>query len=278
MDNFVNFLLDYYIWILGVLLIIIITVIGFLVDSKQKRKKKEQLINKETKSENLEEVKTVEKLPTNNSGENINNQNQIVSNVNNNGVATVTTGVQQIQTPVKNVNDVSGNSVGVDSNSNQVSLVEQKPHFEAREVNIPVSQSSVNKPTIQQPTYQYNQQATNVNQNMSGFVPRPVNAVSINGNQSMQQQYNNLSPNNNYMQSRQNSQVNTYNIQQPANVNQNSYVANQVPVQSIQQPISQTPTMVQNMNQQQNIQTSTMPNVGINFVTGPNTDEDKWKL
>ena len=39
MNNFVQFLLDYYVWILVVLGVMIITIIGFLVDSKQKRKK-----------------------------------------------------------------------------------------------------------------------------------------------------------------------------------------------------------------------------------------------
>ena len=56
MDNFVNFLLDYYPYILGVLGIIIVTIIGYLADSKKKREKKLNNTDNTVK----EEVKTTE--------------------------------------------------------------------------------------------------------------------------------------------------------------------------------------------------------------------------
>ena len=37
--SFVDFLLKYYVWILGVLVVLIITVIGFLADARSKKKK-----------------------------------------------------------------------------------------------------------------------------------------------------------------------------------------------------------------------------------------------
>ena len=53
MEAVVDFLLEYYVWVLVVLVILLITIIGFLVDSKQKRKKKEL-----QQTSSLEEVKT----------------------------------------------------------------------------------------------------------------------------------------------------------------------------------------------------------------------------
>ena len=43
MDVVVDFLLEYYVWILVVLVILLITVIGFLADTKRKKKKREKM-------------------------------------------------------------------------------------------------------------------------------------------------------------------------------------------------------------------------------------------
>lgn len=144
MDVFVNFLLDYYIWILSVLSIIIVTIIGFLVDSKQKRKKKELELEKTNNVEN-----TVGNLNTDNSLDNV----PVVDAVS-----------QTFSTVVDNV-------IGVDSLSAQesslpsveaVSSNMQTTQFEPGQVNIPVSPQPVNFSS-------YNQVVS----------PQPVNAVSI---------------------------------------------------------------------------------------------------
>lgn len=122
MDKLLNFLLDYYLWILGVLVIIIITIIGFLVDSKQKRKKKESSI----KATDVGEVKTVTEVET--------PKNDVVLDTNN-----------VVQESINNVSDnVNTNSDGVNklienstSSKNLDLLSNQTPHFEPREVNIP---------------------------------------------------------------------------------------------------------------------------------------------
>lgn len=48
MDAVVDFLLEYYVWILVVLVILLITVIGFLADTKRKKKKRESTDNVQT--------------------------------------------------------------------------------------------------------------------------------------------------------------------------------------------------------------------------------------
>ena len=44
MQVVVDFLLEYYVWILVVLVILLITVIGFLADTKKKKKMREKTI------------------------------------------------------------------------------------------------------------------------------------------------------------------------------------------------------------------------------------------
>lgn len=302
----IEFLLDYYVWILVVLGIIIITIIGFLVDSKQKRKKKE------THSIASAEVKTVEPLP------NINDQ-EVVPIVDAKTQAVLpngdnlsgTTNIDESSTVVQPLQESN-------SNVNQnISLSEQKPHFESREVSIPV-QSQV---------------SSNNNENLT--FPQPINPVSINqvneqpvmssqmqssvySNGQMSQPIQNLQQVSsaitngqmfNNMQRVQQPVQTNLNSQQMVNPNVTSYnnminngqsnfyqnVPNQMSNYQSQQSASQISNM---QNSQipampvQNSQTEiaqataqpavTTPSIGISFVTGEssnsNTNDDTWKL
>lgn len=122
MDKLLNFLLDYYLWILGVLVIIIITIIGFLVDSKQKRKKKESSI----KATDVGEVKTVTEVET--------PKNDVVLDTNNVVQESINNVSDNVNTNSDGVNKVIENST---SSKNLDLLSNQTPHFEPREVNIP---------------------------------------------------------------------------------------------------------------------------------------------
>lgn len=166
MNNFVNFLLDYYLWILVILGIVIVTIIGFLVDSKQKRKRNES----KQQSNSLNEVKTVEPFPNTNENIGINsemNEQSLLNNMSNVGDTNI---VHQTQLPISQnigmsaTNTVNANLIqdGMINNTSSLSLSEQKPHFETREVVMPKStqQNLVNNEKI--------------------AVPRPINAVSIN--------------------------------------------------------------------------------------------------
>ena len=43
MEAVLNFLLEYFYWILGVLVVLLITVIGFLADTKRKKKLRQKI-------------------------------------------------------------------------------------------------------------------------------------------------------------------------------------------------------------------------------------------
>lgn len=47
MQAVIDFLLDYYLWVLGVLVVLLITVVGFLADTKRKKKMREKAMNEE---------------------------------------------------------------------------------------------------------------------------------------------------------------------------------------------------------------------------------------
>lgn len=284
MDNFVNFLLDYYVWILGVLLIIIVTIIGFLVDSNQKRKKKEKQFEK--KEEKLEEVQTVQSMPEENNTPIMEAKDEkvVVENIADNNI--VSKPAEKIETP---------NSVVTDDKS--LNLSEQKPHFESREVNIPVTpnvvQSNVSTPinNVQQPINMVPSMPNGSNINpqtpsYSNFEPKPINVVPINNaNNSQNVNMNMQNMNNQYMTPNMNSQVVN---QQPANpvynmsgnVNGVTGTVNQVPVQPIPNPVRQPINSNNGAQQIQNNQTVTGTNYGINFVTGDNNNsiDDSWKL
>lgn len=302
MDNVVNFLLDYYIWILAVLAIVVITIIGFLVDSKQKRKKKE-----------MSEVQTVQSIPEENVNSNINFNNEQISSVNGNVINGMNYGVAN-QMPVQNIGlqqqPVNTVSNPITNSNVEVTLGNQKPHFETKEVQIP---------TAVQPSFV----------NESVMAPRPVNAVSINtpmqpnvnipvmnqnaiggasqpyvSPQSQTQQKLNTIPAYNNMQAQvsvmpnQNNVSQTsvvYNNQQPVNYQNVSIQQvspysqhSAIPVNS-NQPLGQSDMMsgvqiqqpvVSNSNTSQPVVTTTN-NLGIGFVTGESGsagDSDSWKL
>lgn len=175
MNNFVNFLLEYYVWILVVLGIIIVTIIGFLVDSKQKRKKKEKVL------QGASEVKTVEplnELNTPNSVPVVDAKTQVAPVSNNDlGQTTVNSNVAQT---LSNTQPVVPNNVNEPVNNSEKiqTLSEQKPHFEPREANIP-------NPTNLQPN-----SISNV------VAPKPVSAVSINQQPVMPTNQVSVQPNN----------------------------------------------------------------------------------
>ena len=205
MDNFVQFLLDYYIWFLVVLLIIIITIIGFLVDSKQKRKKKEQELSSSTNAE----VKTVEPLP-----EDIKNpvEENSIQNVN------VKETMPTLETNLQNNNIETEKNIKDDINQN-IALSEQKPHFEPREVPIP---NNVND---------------NYVQNNKPFTPQPLSPVYINQpiNSSFQQGQEMPQMNNNYSQNvkpvQNNYSQNMYSTQNNVNGQlNNQFMNNQQPM------------------------------------------------
>lgn len=289
MDAFVKFLLDYYIWILAVIGISIVTVIGFLVDSKQKRKKKEEAVLK-----NSTEVKTTEDL--------VNTQDNLSLNTPVN---------VQDTTSVNNVLGGDGNYITEPTTKEQVpvsntvvsdglSLSAQTPQFAPREVNVPVNQpqnevvsSNVGqvippKPVNAVPINQLVQptpvNVTSVNQ---GVQPAPVNVAPVSQSVNMFQQ-----PLNNQIQ--QNvasspvveqpavmSQANVYpsmaqntvvsNVQQSSLNNQGVATSVVQPTMPLNTSVPQTSVQAQQVNQ--------VPNVGISFVTGEdNTNNDTWKL
>jgi len=311
MDNFVNFLLDYYPWILGVLAIIIITIIGFLVDSRQKRKKKE-------KENVLNEVKTVEPLPEVNAQDAtpvVDAKTQTIPTNNDNviGVDTTSNVINQSQ----NIEQINGTQVSSENvlpqpeNNNQnLSLSEQKPHFEPREVpmpnkpvepeNIVIEPQPVNAVPINQsiPVQQVqNNMAEQVNpvmyqqpQNLSSMTQNYQNVQGINTmpNQSNMQQPMYQYPNNNIAQPQM--AYNNINTNQPVNY-QNTIAPTPIPTPQ-QQPVGTIPnTQAYQMpttpiqNQQPTVNPTPQqntPNIGINFVTGANAsnveNDDTWKL
>lgn len=308
MNNFVQFLLDYYVWILVVLGVMIITIIGFLVDSKQKRKKKEK-----EESNIPSEVKTVEPLPETTTQEVapvMEAKNEpvpaVVDNViGGNGVytnpQTVNSAVvQQPAQPIANSNVSTVQNASTQNVNPNLTLGEQKPHFEPREVPMPTQ--------------------NNMSVNPQVVSPQPVKAVSINqpiANNTMPQQVNPqmvkpVQPA--YVNTQNVNQVNSQPVQQmpqnSQNVAQNKVnYANQQPVAnpSIPRPVpgvvptqpvgtipkaqvTQIPaTPVQNVQSVSPAQpvikpqpTVTTPNIGISFVTGEanenNQNDDTWKL
>lgn len=255
MNNFVNFLLDYYPYILGVLGIIIITIIGYLADSKKKREKKLNNTDNIEKTEIKEEVKTTEstiensipttatvnEVPKNNTTEQINN-----------AVSTLTNEV--VNTPVNNIQ----NNIPVNNAiPQQVNSVEQVPNV----VNtIPVTQvvqpniaqsniSTMPQQSVAQSMYNQNVKPVQV---MQPVVPQPVNAVNLSQMVNGQTTYYNQG----------------YAMPQPI---PNQQVVN-TPVTPIPNVVSSPATTPVN-----NAQIA-----GLNFVTGktPETekDEEMWKL
>lgn len=251
MEKLINFLLEYYIAILVILGLIIVTIIGYLVESRQKRKKKELEVVQE---KNIEEVKTVEPLPE------INGQN---------ATPVVDAKLQQTPTVIDNV--IGGD--GIYENVSSLSSNEQQPvtsniSNENQVTSNPVEMNNnlaINSEANSTNT-KINQAFTNTINDMQNQVvePQPVNAIPI--NQSMQQNQSVQPVANNY---------NAYQTtQQPLNY------SNQVPQQvNLQQPVMQGVSnyqtssvhlsQSQNPVQSQNI--STLNNNQINSSVNQNS-------
>lgn len=273
MDNFVNFLLDYYVLILVVLGIIIITIIGFLVDSKQKRRKKDEI-------KSVNEVRTVEPLPdVNESAEapimQAKNQQVPVNVVNGdvaNGLNNVCVQSQSVSPSIDST--TTTNVLTKEVNGNQsISLSEQKPHFEPKNVAIP------------------NSVQTSTGYNNVFAVPQPVNAVPINQNiqtlQNKQQEFYSSSQLNNSISNSINSVPQSFvsNNGQPITQNsisnvdingafQNSGEQNVLNGAYVSNGTVQNMPVNPTVNQAQSFSGSS--NGGINFVTG--STDDNWKL
>lgn len=84
MDIVVNFLLDYFVWVLVVLIILLITVIGFLIDTNRKKKLRNSVDNSSASTSNNGSA-TVTEFTNANSLDAINNMNNMgnVNNMNN---------------------------------------------------------------------------------------------------------------------------------------------------------------------------------------------------
>ena len=302
MDAFVKFLLDYYIWILAVLGVIIVTIIGFLVDSKQKRKKKI-----ESENSSVQQIKTVENLP-NTSDENsvlvtqsIEQQNQtVVDNVIGGDGTYVDTLVNQTVQPTQSLNALD-NVQTLNNNQSNLSLNEQKPHFEPREINIPISQPQINSVLTNQVPVPQPVNAVHINQpsQIQQNVPNQHSAILQSQNQNVNSQPQMLTS---YVQSvpvqnMVNPVTNVQNVvSQPQPVVQQQVAPVQTPVLT-KQPQSEMvmPAPLQNVvpsvqpqmqqpveqNYTSNVAVSELvaaPNVGINFVTGEQQNDDMWKL
>lgn len=285
MNNVFNFLLDYYVWILVVLAVIIITIIGFLVDSKQKRRKKET-----EQSGGLNEVKTVEPLP--NDAEKLDvGMHDGLSNYSQ---------LQTVQQPIQNVvnsSNLTSNNQVPHIDSNNVSLYKQNDVVSNNVVNtgprpvatVPINQNmQQNRSSVSQvPNAQYGYQVNNT----GTYASYGNNVNSYNNSQNITQVGQTVMNNNNVsnMTSNYNS-VNQTNPSQNAmmqpNIIQNSGAANSVNSlnQNIKMPQNTVNSSVgvtnnsQLSSQVQNV--STTPGIGINFVTGysGNSEDDTWKL
>lgn len=287
-----EFLLDYYIWILAVLGIVIVTIIGFLVDSKQKRKKQEL-----GEKDNKNEVQTVQPFPedinkegslTEVKNEQVIDDNNIEVKSEDNSDKSLNNIVQPTAQLVEQPQDFPDNMEVQKENtlSQNVSLSGQTPHFEPKEVimpqplvnnenvvtasqpmsSVPFNQTVQSRPVPQQTQQQfystYNQQQINpYNTNINNQMP-------INNMQQLQNQ--NVMLNNQVYGGNQ--AVNYQNIPNVASgvVQPSSNMVNQPVATSLQ------------TNQPTNPQVeSQMPGLGINFVTGETSNkqnDDTWNL
>ena len=288
MDAFVKFLLDYYIWILAVLGIVIVTIIGFLVDSKQKRKKKELETDKLSKvdkpSEDVTTINAQNSVPV------VDAISQTVPNIVDNVVGNDSSDIYSLNNNVQVQEQNAGilsNQTSVQNNNSDVSLSGQKPHFEPRDVNVPVSQQPVNS-----------------NLNNQIVVPQPVNAVPI--NQPVSQPVYSGATNSSIVYQNSNPSSGIYSNQQYMHGGAVGMVSNVQPVyqnninnQMQVQPTVDTTSIVSTNNlsnpignvqpfnsniQNSAIQTQSLDNSvngNMNFVTSeqqPSNSDDMWKL
>lgn len=287
MDKIVNFLLEYYLWILAVLAISIITTIGIIADSRKKRNKK-----------NMDEVKTTEALPSAESNVNSSSDSSLVEqnlsqldSVNNNIVGAQDnlqgTDVNEIKPDMgsvsgnienKNVQNISGLTSTQDMNVKQ-NMMPNSMSFQPN-VNNMVTQPSGNSNVIPGPrpinAVPINQPIQPINNTMQNQIPqqpsvKPLNYVQDNkGSNPLSSQYGNNS-----------SSVNSVNPQQQYN-NFVSNVNNAQPIPSQQPSAVVQPMMTsQPSNQVVSQPELSQPTMGLNFVTNENNapnENDTWNL
>lgn len=294
MDKIVNFLLEYYLWILAVLAISIITTIGIIADSRKKRNKKV-----------MNEVKTTEPLPDFDKNENSDVDNSIVG--------------QDIE---KLDNVVNDENVNMHDNMQQNNINQMQPDFEVdnnnvEHQNIQDTKNMTNLPNVQgknleqsmildsMPSQQnINNMVSQQNNNSVIPGPRPIDVVPIN---QPSQQMNTMKsqivqqPSVKPLNNAQNAQTIT---SVPYSQNGNSFVApNNVAIQSqynnvvstsnglnmqsvpVQQSsVPNQPVMPSQMSKPVVSQTepvSQQPVIGLNFVTNENnapSENDTWNL
>lgn len=300
--NIKDFLIDNYIWIIVIILITIITIIGFLADKKKGEKKKEDVPNSNPNNMAMNNQQTVQyQQPmmqsndgiNNNMGMNYNNpipqvQNGFNQNVmmaqNVNPVVTEPTPVPVNIIPTNNINQMN-NPMPVE---NVVPRVEPEPMYqplsEQKPIIAPQPIPNFGDPVnnIQQPIIQNN------TQNLQNVVPTPVSTPSPQMNANQPMQFNNESMMNNY--NIQNNIASTPtgidNSQMIPNMNQNVTIPQPINNTTIPtpQPVMPQPIMTntynntsmmgeQNYNQpmpQSHIEsTVNQTSQPINFVYGP---------
>ena len=176
MQAVIDFLLEYYVWILVVLVILLITVIGFLADTKKKKKMREKANTEENNQQNVGMMDMNSVNGMNNSMNNMNNMNNIfnqnmVNDMNNNMMN------NNMEVGVNNFNSIPNGN-----NSFFNPVPEQTPSFEPKPVE-PVnimnnSMNSVPTPVVEPTPVSVNPvpEVTNVNgmQNNYGVVDNQV--------------------------------------------------------------------------------------------------------
>ena len=125
MEVIIDFLLEYYIWILVVLVILLITVIGFLADTKKKRKLREKSQQENLMNNNL-----------NNGYQGFNNMNGIDMNM---------MPSQGVNNFGQDMNMMLSHNIDISNNTDAffVPASEQTPKFEPKEIVVPTPINSV---------------------------------------------------------------------------------------------------------------------------------------
>lgn len=209
MELIIDFLLEYYLWVLVVIVILIITVIGFLVDTKNKKKMREKIDNTQNMSNqntnsvdaNLNNQMLNQNLntfdPNLNMNQNINdfnNMNAFNQNMNNFGNVNDNMFDQNINTDVNNFNIPNQNVNAFNQNINQDMI---NPLQEQNIINLDTNLNN-QMPNQTMNTFDQNmntsQNLNNFNNNVDAFfvpaaeqtpaptdvvIPRPVESTPI---------------------------------------------------------------------------------------------------
>ena len=228
MEAVVDFLLEYYIWILVVLVILLITVIGFLADTKRKKKKRQSMESESISSDG----NMINQYPD------LNNVNMGMNNFNPN-MDMMTN--QNVETNA--INSVNASSNNESNDTFFVSSSDQTPKFEPREVVIPKPVETtpiMNNPNASNnlssmPTAVVEPTAVHPVGNAPVEVPNSINNTMVPPTINLNNNEVGVSPITN----------NTSNMDQMQNPNVNVM---QQPMPSAQQPVSVSTTMTPNVN------------------------------